>query len=151
MPRREATPQEILMNQDLIDPRFESFLQEMMLDEHFTGVALVMREGKIVHANGYGNATEEKENTVTTAFHVASITKQFTAAAVLQLVENGAVDLDVSVNECLPQRYRSPKWDSVTIHHLLSHTSESSGHDYPDWLKDKGFNLAEVGRKRLSP
>ena len=111
------------MNQEVVDPRSDAFLQEMMQDEHFTGVALVMRKGKTVHAKGYGSATNETENTVTTAFHVASITKQFTAAAILQLVEKGAVDLDVSVNQYMPQKYRSSKWDTVKIHHLLSHTS----------------------------
>lgn len=98
-------------------------MQEMVKDEHFSGVVLVMSEGEIVHANGYGNATSETQNTVTTALHVASVTKQFTAAAILQLVEKGVVELEVSVNEYLPQHYRSPRWDSVTIHHLLSHTS----------------------------
>lgn len=119
----ESMTQEVSVKRDVIDPDSEEFLQEMVKDEHFTGVALVMREGEIVHAKGYGNATSEKENTVTTAFHVASITKQFTAAAVLQLVEKGLVDLDVSVNEYLPEKYRSSKWHNVNIHHLLSHTS----------------------------
>ena len=119
----EVTTQEVSVNQEIIDLRSEAFLQKMVKDEHFTGVALVMRDGEIVHAKGYGNSTSEKENTVTTAFHVASITKQFTAAAILQLVERGTIELNVSVNEYLPQKYRSPTWDSVNIHHLLSHTS----------------------------
>lgn len=119
----ESTTQEVSVKREVVDSLSEEFLQQMVKDEHFTGVVLVMREGKIVHARGYGNATSEKENTVATAFHVASITKQFTAVAILQLVEKGMVDLDVSVNEYLSQRYRSPKWDTVNIHHLLSHTS----------------------------
>jgi CubicO group peptidase (beta-lactamase class C family) len=97
----------------------------MVEEEHFFGVALVMKGGEIVHAKGYGKATDEKDNTVSTAFHVASITKQFTAAAALQRVEKGIVDLDTSVNAYLPERYRSPRWDSVTIHHLLSHSNGS--------------------------
>ena len=64
-----------------------------------------------------------RKNNVDTAFHVASITKQFTAAAIMQLVEKGLVDLNGPINNYLPHKYRSPKWNSVTIHHLLSHTS----------------------------
>ena len=119
----ESTTQTISVDREVVDPRTETFLQEMVRDEHFTGVALVMKEGQIVHSKGYGDATQERENAVTTVFHVASITKQFTAAAVMQLVEQGKVELDASVNEYLPEEYQSPKWATVHIHHLLSHTS----------------------------
>ncbi len=105
------------------DPRIESFLQEMVDDEHFSGVALVMQEGRVVHAKGYGAATEGHPNNVDTAFHVASITKQFTAAAILQLVERGELDLKSPINDHLPEDYRSSTWEAVTVHHLLSHSS----------------------------
>ena len=130
----EKTAQETQVNQEVIDPRSDAFLQRMIQDEHFSGVALVMRDGKIVHAKGYGNATKEKKNTVTTRFHVASITKQFTAAAVLQLVEKGKLDLDVSINDYLPHRYRSSKWKGVKVHHLLSHTS-----GVPDYAVERDY------------
>ena len=108
---------------EVIDPRSEEYLQQMITEERFSGVALVMKAGTLVHAKGYGNATADTANTIETEFHVASITKQFTAVAVLQLVDNGIVNLDVAVNEYLPQRYRSSKWKNVSIHHLLSHSS----------------------------
>jgi D-alanyl-D-alanine carboxypeptidase len=130
----------------VVDSRSEKYLQEMVTAEHFSGVALVMKSGKLVHAKGYGNATDEKENTVETAFHVASITKQFTAAAILQLVEKGKVGLDVSVNEYLPQKYRSPNWEKVSIHHLLSHSSGITDYaltrDYYDVVD--GFCLGDT-------
>jgi len=107
----------------VIDSRFESFLQEMVAKQHFTGVALVMRDGKILHAKGYGVASGNRANTIDTRFHVASITKEFTAAAIMQLVEKGVVKLDGPINGYLPEQYRSAKWDAVTVHHLLSHTS----------------------------
>lgn len=121
VPRHVA--KSVLIEREVIDSKTEAFLQEMEKEEHFTGVALVMRKEEVVHAKGYGRANSERENLVTTAFHVASITKQFTAAAVLQLVEQGIVSLEGSVNEFLPQEYRSSKWDSVNIHHLLTHSS----------------------------
>lgn len=111
------------MIHEAIGARFDEYLRERVQQEHFTGVALVMREGKVVHARGYGAATGHRANSVDTKFHVGSITKQFTAAAILQLVERGLVKIDESINRYLPQQYRSPKWDPVTLHHLLSHTS----------------------------
>ena len=117
----EAKP--VLIDQEVIDPGMEIFLKEMEREKHFSGVALVMKKKEVVHAKGYGKADSEQENRVTTAFHVASITKQFTAAAILQLVEKGRVELEGSINEYLPEGYRSSYWENVTLHHLLSHTS----------------------------
>ena len=111
------------MVREVSDSRFDSYLQEMVTKEHFAGVALVMREGKILHAKGYGAATSARANDVDTQFHMGSITKEFTAAAIMQLVEKGVLKLDGPINSYLPPRYRSAKWDAVTIHHLLSHTS----------------------------
>ena len=106
----------------VIDPAIDAYLLNMVDEEHLSGVVLVTRGGDIVHAKGYGTAAGDSPNTVDTAFHIASVSKQFTAAAVLQLVERGKVDLDRSINTYLPERYRTPGWDSVTVHHLLSHS-----------------------------
>jgi CubicO group peptidase (beta-lactamase class C family) len=108
---------------EVSDGRFEPFLEEMETTEHFTGVALILREGKIVHAKGYGAATGRRANGVDTRIHVGSITKQFTAAAIMQLVEKEVLKLDDPINLHLPRKYRSAKWGAVTVHHLLSHTS----------------------------
>lgn len=105
------------------DPRVEPFLQDMLVEEHFTGAVLVARGGKTIHAKGYGPASQTTDNDVATAFHVASLTKQFTAAATMQLVEKGILDLAVSINRYLPEKYTTPTWEAVTAHHLLSHSS----------------------------
>ncbi len=86
-------------------------------------MALVARNGEIVHAKGYGIAVEDAPNNVHTAFHVASVTKQFTATAIMQLVEAGVLNLHDSINLFLPERYITPTWNDVRVHHLLSHSS----------------------------
>jgi CubicO group peptidase (beta-lactamase class C family) len=106
-----------------VDKDCEAFLQRMLFEEHFTGVALVKKADKVLHAKGYGEATESKQNSLDTVFHVASITKQFTAAATLQLVEAGKINLETPINEYLPKKYRSDHWKNVTCSHLLSHSS----------------------------
>ena len=108
---------------EVVEPRVDAFLNEMVEKEHFSGVALVARNGIVIHAKGYGSASDRLPNTVDTAFHVASITKQFTAAAIMQLAEAGAIDLHEPINVYLPRLYRADAWDSVNVHHLLSHSS----------------------------
>lgn len=112
-----------VMHQQIINAKADAFLQKMMFENHFTGVALVMDKRNVAHAKGYGMASDNKPNDVTTLFHVASITKQFTAVAVMQLAEKGLIDLHAPINKYLAVKYHSPKWRAVTVHHLLSHSS----------------------------
>lgn len=113
-----ATQVDEIVHQDC-----EMFLQQMVQEDHFSGVALVKAGSAVLHAKGYGHANADNKNSVDKVFHVASITKQFTAVAMLQLVEAGSVRLDRSINEYLSEKYRSPHWHSVHCSHLLSHSS----------------------------
>ncbi len=113
----------ITITTEIVNGEYDSFLQYMITEEHFSGAALVIVDGDVLHAKGYGLATDNSPNTVKTKFHVASVSKQFTAAAILQLVERGELSLDASINQHLPPNYQSPNWNAVTVHHLLSHTS----------------------------
>ena len=108
---------------EVVEPRVETFLQKMMDGEHFSGVVLITKDGKVVHAKGYGVSIGGELNNVNTAFHVASVTKQFTAAAIMQLVEAGVLNIDESINAYLPEKYITPNWNDVRLKHLLSHSS----------------------------
>lgn len=93
----------------------------------FQGVVLVARGGDVVFSKGYGLADVEKKvaNTPATRFRVASITKQFTAAAILRLAERGRLTLDDPVRKHLPEAPAA--WDGMTITHLLAHTAGFQG------------------------
>lgn len=108
---------------ETVEPRVEEFLQEVVETEHFMGAVLVARNSGIIHAKGYGSASGDEKNDIATLFHVASVTKQFTAAAILQLVDAGVLDLSSSIIQYLPDKYIAPQWETITVHHLLSHTS----------------------------
>ena len=84
---------------------------------------LVVQDGRAVVRRGYGQADLEARAPVTPAtnFRLASVTKQFTAAAVLLLVEDGRLGLDDPVRRWLPSL--PPEADAITIRHLLTHTS----------------------------
>jgi CubicO group peptidase (beta-lactamase class C family) len=95
----------------------------------FNGSALVAERGQVVLKKGYGLANMEWgiPNTPDTKFRLGSITKQFTATLVMQLVEQGQIDLSAPVRRYLPD-YPLPAGDRVTIHQLLNHTSGIVGY-----------------------
>lgn len=90
----------------------------------FNGTALVAESGRVILKKGFGLANREWNivNRPDTKFRLGSITKQFTATLILQLVEEGKISLDGKLSEYLPY-YREDTGKKVTIHHLLTHTS----------------------------
>src|SRR6476646_5400311 len=89
----------------------------------FQGSVLVSDHGK-VYEKGLGLANKEWDipNAPDTKFRLGSVTKQFTATLILQLVEQGKNKLDGKITDYLPD-YRKDTGDKVTIQHLLTHTS----------------------------
>lgn len=90
----------------------------------FNGAVLVAENGAVIFKKGYGHANIEWDiaNTPDTKFRIGSVTKQFTATLILQLVEEGKLSLDGNITDYLPD-YPPAQGDQVTIHHLLTHTS----------------------------
>lgn len=90
----------------------------------FNGTVLVASHGKVVFTKGYGLANREwnQPNAPDTKFRLGSVTKQFTAMLVMQLVEKGQLQLDAHVADYLPD-YPKAAGTKITIHHLLTHTS----------------------------
>ncbi len=103
--------------------------------QHIPGVALlVARDGEIIRAQGFGLANVELQVPVkpATLFQSGSVGKQFTATAIMMLVEEGKIGLDDSITKYFPEAPAS--WKPVTIRHLLTHTAGFT--DYP-----KDFNF----------
>jgi len=101
----------------------------------FNGAALVAENGKVIYKGGVGMANMEWNlpNAPDTKFRLGSITKQFTATLILQLVEQGKIKLDGKLSDYLPD-YRKDVGDKVTIHQLLTHTS-----GIPSYTSQPGF------------
>ena len=102
----------------------------------FNGTVLVAKSGKVIYKKGHGMADMEWEipNQPDTKFRIGSVTKQFTAAIILQLVEEGKIKLDGKITDYLPD-YRKDTGDKITIHQLLNHTS-----GIPSYTDVPGFN-----------
>jgi CubicO group peptidase (beta-lactamase class C family) len=90
----------------------------------FNGSILVAEKGKIIYQKGFGMANMEWgiPNQPDTKFRIGSVTKQFTATLVLQMVEEGKIKLDGKITDYLTD-YRKDTGGKVTIHQLLNHTS----------------------------
>lgn len=99
---------------------------------------LVLRDGAPELRRSYGLADVEQHVAVTPAtnFRLASITKQFTAAAILLLAQDGKLSLDEPIRRWLPSLPVSD--DAITIRHLLTHTGGLI--DYEDIMPDNGFD-----------
>jgi len=89
----------------------------------FSGTVLVVKNNQIVINRGYGLADlqNKKSNTVDTLFDVGSLTKTFTAAAILQLEMRGKLKTDDLISKYLGEF--PPDKSSITIHQLLTHTA----------------------------
>ena len=104
------------------------YVNAEMARQHIPGVALlVARNGEIVRAQGFGFANVELQVPVQpeTLFQSGSVGKQFTATAIMMLVEQGKIGLDDSIAKYFPEA--PPSWKPVTIRHLLTHTGGFHG------------------------
>jgi len=111
----------------------------------FNGSILVAEKGKIIYEKGFGMANMEWAipNQPDTKFRIASVTKQFTAALILQLVEEGKIKLDGKISDYLTD-YRKDTGGKVSIHQLLNHTS-----GIPDYTHRPDFS-AQISRNPYS-
>lgn len=101
----------------------DSYVKGLAPIKHFRGVIVVERNGRALVEKSYGNAVEEWQihNSLETKFEIASVSKQFTAAAILQLADSGKLNVEDRISKYYPEAPAS--WNGVTIHQLLTHTS----------------------------
>jgi CubicO group peptidase (beta-lactamase class C family) len=106
--------------------------------EGLCGTVMVTRDGSVVGdlAGGLADVEAGVPCTSGTRFQLCSVSKQFTAAAILLLVESGRLGLGEPVDRWLPEA--PPQWRQVTLHHVLSHTA-----GIPHWLEAPGLDPAE--------
>jgi CubicO group peptidase (beta-lactamase class C family) len=110
--------------------RVDDFLRGEMARQQIPGIAAaIVRDGQVVLAKGYGLANVEHQVPVKpeTVFQSGSVGKQFTATAVMLLVEQRRVSLDNRITKYLPEGV--PQWNAIRVRHLLTHTGGAT--DYP--------------------
>ena len=104
-------------------PGFASLFEELERDRAFSGAVLISREREVLFEGAYGFASRQLDvrNTLATRFHIASLTKMFTAMAALILVEDGRIALGEHPASYVSELSRLD--ERMTLHHMLCHTS----------------------------
>ena len=112
----------------------------------FNGSVLVAENGKVIYKKGFGFANMEWDipNGPDTKHRLGSVTKQFTGMLILQLAEQGKIDLQAPITTYLPD-YPKANGDMITTHHLLTHTS-----GIPNYTSFPGF-FANDSRDPYTP
>ncbi len=100
----------------------DSYIESISKKHPYMGSILLAKDGKLLVSKGYGLADIGKgvPNSSKTRFIICSITKQFTALAIMQLQEKGLLDVNDTLSKFLPD---FPRGEEITIHQLLCHTS----------------------------
>src|SRR5499425_523913 len=100
----------------------DGYLQPYVQSENFSGVVLGEKSGRVVFEKAYGFADREKRlrNTPETRFHIASMSMQFTAAAILRLVDQGSITLDEHASDFVQGVEGA---DKITVRDLLTERS----------------------------
>lgn len=129
-----------------LGPKVDAYLQPFIDVNAFSGAVLMARAGQVLLAKGYGLANREFNVPATsrTKFQIASLSKSFTAAAVLLLQERGQLNVGDSLSRFLPDY---PSAERITLHHLLTNTSGVPNvNDLPEYDQESRFphTLAET-------
>jgi CubicO group peptidase (beta-lactamase class C family) len=100
----------------------EQQVDKYLTEKQFNGTVLMAKGGEVWISKGYGMANFEKEipNSPNTMFRIGSVSKQITALSILKLQEQNLLNVKDTLNNYIPDY---PNGDTITIHHLLSHTS----------------------------
>lgn len=136
-PSPTAQPTEIPQDPGVAEI-IDAYLAELEDDNAFTGSVLVAYDGEVLLAEGYGQADRKtgEPNTPQTRFRICSVTKQFTAMAILMLQNQGKLDVQDSI--CDHITFCPADWKKITIHQLLTHTS-----GIPDFVGLPGYEATK--------
>jgi len=106
----------------------DKLVQRMCKKRDFSGAILIGQKDTVLYSYAFGLANHQNRDSITdtTAFQLASVSKQFTAVAILQLYERGKLRLTDKVAKYLP----GFPYDDITIHHLLVHRSGLPNYHY---------------------
>lgn len=127
-------------NKELFN-RIDTYL-ESSVTNGFSGVVLVSKEAEIILSKGYGWADRKNKipNSPSTVFNIGSVTKQFTASAILKLVEQGKIKTSDKIGSYFNQAPIDKS--DITIHQLLTHTSGISN-------RTGGFRYNEASKEQF--
>jgi CubicO group peptidase (beta-lactamase class C family) len=122
----------VALSNHLYADQIDDYVKRQMQRQHIPGLSLaIVKNGKIIKAKGYGLVNMELNVPATkdSVYEIGSVTKVFTATAVMMLVNDGKISLDDRITNYLSDLPQT--WNEITVRHLLSHTSGITN-DYCD-------------------
>ena len=138
-----SSPEPVMTAESVAE--MEAYLNAYAQTGQFSGSVTITQGliGGTTHGYDFANREHQVANTGATKFRIGSVTKQFTAVAILQLQEKGLLDVQAPVSTYLPDY---PNGERITIHHLLTHTA-----GIPEYLDPEAFpDIAEWMRQSSS-
>lgn len=126
--------------------KVDAYVRPFIRGNNFSGAILISRGGQVLLSKGYGVANYELgvPNTPRIRFHIASVSKSFTAAAILLLEQQGRLSVRDPLSKYIPDY---PNGDRITLHHLLTHHSGIPNiNDMPEYeqLSREPHTLAQL-------
>lgn len=133
------------------EEQIDRFIRVKMEENHIPGLAVaITRDDQVIFAKGYGKTADQRPISADTPLAIASLSKSFTALAVMQLAESGRVDLDKPIAHYIPSfQMADPRGSTITVRQLLSHTSGLTDTAYPDMTIHPQPNSLEEVVQRL--
>ena len=116
----------------------DQYIQTKLEKNDIPGAAVaITHNDKVLFTKGYGRTVNNTPITADTPFAIASLSKAFTAFSVIQLVEEGKINLDMPFKQYVPSfKLKDPRGSKITARHLLNHTSGLTDKVYPDMTLD---------------
>ena len=146
-----------MFNRESVTVFMDSVISTFIQREIPGVVAVVVQDGEVLFSKGYGSrdlATGDPVDANTTLFYTGSVTKMFTATAVMQLVEQGKLDLDTDINDYIeafqiPGTFAPP----LTLRHLLTHTAgfDDKNIGYVAKTEEEAQTLGDYLQSELPP
>jgi CubicO group peptidase (beta-lactamase class C family) len=130
--------------------RLEKQLEELRTNLKIPGLsASIVRDQKMVWAKGFGHGDLEKQIAATpeTNYRIASLTKTFASTLLMQLVEQGKLDLDDPMSKFSPEFHKRFKNDSIKVRHVFTHTSHDNPGEAYRYDGSRFFYLTDVIEK----
>ena len=115
----------------------ETYLEQAVAEDTFSGGALIAKDGKPIFGKAYGlaNKSSNTPNNVDTKFNLGSINKSFTSVAIAQLAQQGKLSFNDPISKYLPDYPNKTVAAKVTIHQLLTHTSGMGSYFNDEFMK----------------
>lgn len=121
------------------DNQWDSVFSRLQKRAGFNGTVLIAERGEVVHAGAYGYGHHRRKDTLelSSSFQLASVSKMFTAVAIMLLYEAKRLDFDKPVQEYIPEF----PYDNITVRHLLNHRA---GLPRYMWLAEKHWDTQKI-------